>query len=178
LSERFLRAEQPTAFTLIELVVVMGILTLLIAISYPMLQRWTEAPLRKGARQVTAVIERGYEQAVTSRQLHRLRVDVAGGRYWMEVLMRASDDAVEFVVLPPERALPSGVRFRDLITPQGAVVTEGEAAIYFYPIGRLDRVVVHLAQGEGQQPAEELSLVPHPLTGHVAVAAGYVAFES
>jgi prepilin-type N-terminal cleavage/methylation domain-containing protein len=168
----------PRGFTLIELVVVVGLLTLLLAVSYPLLQHWTEAPLRKGARQVTGVIERLHERAVMTRQLHRLRLELGGDRYWAEVLVRSSDETVEFVVLPPEHALPSGVRFRDLATSQETTVTEGEAAVYFYPIGRLDRVVLHLERGAGRQADEEMSLIPHPLTGRVGAAEGYVAFES
>ena len=168
---------QRTAFTLIELVVVTGLITLLIAISYPLLQHWTEAPLRKGARQVTAVIERLHERAVMTRQIHRLRLQIAAGRYWMEALEQTEETA-EFVTLPPEQALPSGVRFRDLVTAHGEAVTSGEAAFYFYPIGRLDRVVLHLEQGDGRRAEEEISLVPHPLTGNVAIAEGYVDLES
>jgi hypothetical protein len=42
----------------------------------------------------------------------------------------------------------------------------------------LDRVVLHLEQQDGRRTEEEMSLVPHPLTGRVTVAAGYVALES
>ena len=172
------RSRRAEGFTLIELVLVAGLITLLLAISYPLLQHWTEAPLRKGARQVTAVIERLHERAVMTRQLHRLRLELNGDRYWAEVLVRSSDDTTEFVALPPEHALPSGVRFRDLATAQNVTMTEGEVAVYFYPIGRLDRVVLHLEQRDGLRTEEEMSLLPHPLTGRVTVAAGYVVFES
>ncbi|MEW6324716.1 MAG: prepilin-type N-terminal cleavage/methylation domain-containing protein [Nitrospirota bacterium] len=166
--------EHPRAgFTLIELVIVLALITLLTAISYPLLQHWTEAPLRRGARQMTAVIEQLFERAVMTRQIYRLRLEVAGDRYWVEVL-QPSEEAAEFVALPPERSLPSGVRIRDLVTARQATVTNGEAAVYFYPIGRLDQVVLHLEQRDGRVLEDELSLIPHPLTGRVAVTEGYV----
>ncbi len=169
------RLAAPRGFTLMELAVVLAVMALLAAISYPKLQHWMEAPLHKGARQMTAVIEQLHERAVMTRQIHRLRLEVAGDRYWMEILQR-TEETEEFVALRPERSLPTGVWLRDLVTAQEVTVTNGEAAIYFYPIGRLDRVVLHLEQRDGALVEDELSLIPHPLTGRVTIAEGYVEF--
>jgi prepilin-type N-terminal cleavage/methylation domain-containing protein len=164
-------------FTLIELVVVMALMVLLFGISYPLLEHWMEGALKKAGRQVTAQIERLYERAVVTRQIYRLQFDIGKEQYRPEVLQEV-DGAMVFVPLSDDAAqLPDGVRFLDLVTAQGTKITEGEAAVYFYPIGRLDPVIIHLDQRNGLQTGEELSLIPHPFTGRVAVSAGDFEFE-
>jgi len=175
--ERVQHTSGHTGFTLIELVVVMALIVLMVGISYPLLEHWTEGSLRKAGRQMTAEIERLYERAVVTRQIYRLRVDVGTERYGPEVLQRV-DGALVFVPLPEEETLPAGVRFHDLVTAQQEKITDGEAAIYFYPIGRLDAVIIHLEQRSGMQTGGILSVVPHPLTGHVTVSSGDVEFGS
>jgi prepilin-type N-terminal cleavage/methylation domain-containing protein len=169
---------QPAGFTLIELVVVMALMVLLFGISYPLLEHWIEGALKKAGRQVTAAIEHLYERAVVTRQIYRLRFDIGTERYRSEVLQEV-DGAMVFVPLSDaDVLLPDGVRFLDLVTAQGVKITDGEAAVYFYPIGRLDPVIIHLDQRNGLQAGEELSLVPHPFTGRVKVSAGDIEFES
>jgi prepilin-type N-terminal cleavage/methylation domain-containing protein len=161
-------------FTLIELVVVMALMVLLIGISYPLLEHWTEGALRKAGRQVTATIERLYERAVVTRQIYRLRFDIGKEQYQPEVLQPV-DGAMAFVPLSDDVSLlPDGVHFLDVVTAQGAKISDGEAAVYFYPIGRMDPVIIHLEQRDGLHAGDELSLVPHPLTGRVTISTGDV----
>lgn len=167
----------PAGFTLIELVVVMALIVLLVGIAYPVLEHWTEGSLRKAGRQMTAEIERLYERAVVTRQIYRLRVDIGTERYQPEVLQQV-DNAMVFVPLDDTETLPAGVRFHDLVTAQREKITDGEAALYFYPIGRLDAVILHLEQRNGMQSEGVLSVVPHPLTGRVTVSTGEVEFGS
>jgi prepilin-type N-terminal cleavage/methylation domain-containing protein len=169
---------QPAGFTLIELVVVMALMVLLFGISYPLLEHWIEGALKKAGRQVTATIEHLYERAVVTRQIYRLRFDIGKEWYRSEVLQEV-DGAMVFVPLSDaDVLLPDGVRFLDLVTAQGAKITDGEAAVYFYPIGRLDPVIIHLDQRNGLHTGDELSLIPHPFTGRVKVSAGDIEFES
>jgi prepilin-type N-terminal cleavage/methylation domain-containing protein len=175
--ERVRSTSRTTGFTLIELVVVMALMVLLIGISYPLLEHWTEGSLRKAGRQLTAVIERLYERAVVTRQIYRLRLDIGAERYQPEV-MQLVDGVITFVPLPDDYALPAGVRFHDLVTAQQEKIADGEAAFYFYPIGRMDAVIIHLEQREGLHPEGVLSLVPHPLTGRVTVSVGDVEMGS
>ncbi len=155
-------------FTLIELLVVVGLMGLLMAVSYPLLSHWTEGALRKGARQLTAAIELLHERAVTTRQLYRLRLELGKERYWLESLQGST----EYAEVRPVQTLPSGVWFRDLVDGRHVKLTEGEVAIYFYPIGRLDPVILHLEQSAPGKPGVVFSLVPHPLTGRVTVTEG------
>jgi len=166
-----------TGFTLIELVVVLALIVLLIGITYPLLERWTEGALRQAGRQLTAVIERLYERAVVTRQIYRLRMDIGTERYQPEVLQVVDGERV-FVPLPEHDALPAGVQFHDLVTSQQVKIVDGEAALYFYPIGRMDTVIIHLEQRSGLQSEGVLSLAPHPLTGRVVVSSGDFEFES
>lgn len=170
-------SRRSTGFTLIELVVVMALMVLLIGITYPLLERWTEGALRKSGRQLTAEIERLYERAVVTRQIYRLQFDIGTDRYQPEVLQLV-DGAMVFVSLSEQDALPAGVRVRDLVTAQQVKYTDGQASLYFYPIGRLDAVIIHLEQRSGMQTGGTLSVVPHPLTGRVTVSAGDVEFGS
>jgi len=151
----------------------MALMVLLIGISYPLLEHWTESALRKAGRQVTAEIERLYERAVVTHQIYRLHFEIGKERFRAEVLQTV-DGAEVFVPVDDGLLLPDGVQFLDLVTAQGTKVTEGEAAIYFYPIGRQDAVILHLVKRDGMQAGEVLSLLPHPLTGRVTIATGDV----
>jgi len=151
----------------------MALMVLLIGISYPLLEHWTEGALRKAGRQVTAEIERLYERAVMTHQVYRLQFEIGKEQYRPEVLQTV-DGAQVFVPAADDLVLPDGVRFLDLVTAQGTKVTQGKAAIYFYPIGRQDAAFIHLEQLDGMRGGEELSLLPHPLTGRVAVSMGDV----
>ena len=164
-------------FTLIELVVVTALIVLIVATIYPLLQHWTEGAVRQAARRMTASIERLFEQAVTTRQIYRLRLKMPGDRYWPEV----RDATGTFVPAGIEQKLPSGVIIRDVMMSVGGeqgVVSFGEAAVYFYPVGRLDPVIIHLEQPDRGVTGTELSLLPHPLTGRVTIAEGYVEFDT
>jgi prepilin-type N-terminal cleavage/methylation domain-containing protein len=166
-----------TGFTLIELVVVMALMVLLIGISYPLLEHWTESALRKAGRLVTAEIEHLYERAVVTKQIYRLQFEIGKGRFRQEVLQTV-DGAEVFVPVDDGILLPDGVEFLDMVTAQGNKITEGEAAIYFYPIGRQDAAIIHLEKRDGAQAGEVLSLLPHPLTGRVAVSMGNIEYDS
>ena len=176
--ERAERAEQPAGFTFIEIMVTMGLMVLLIGITYPLLEHWTEGSLRKAGRQVTAVMEGLYERAVVTRQIYRLMFDVGSQHYRPEVL-QMTDGVMAFVPLAEDYMLPVGVRILDVVTAQQVKISEGQAAVYFYPIGRLDAVIIHLEQRAAMQVrGSELSLMPHPLTGRVTVSAGDIEFGS
>lgn len=72
-------------FTLIELmvvVIVLGIVTATVVSQFGASRH--EEILRSEARELLAVMNLAYSEAVTSSRLHRLRLDPGKGRYWLE----------------------------------------------------------------------------------------------
>src|SRR4051794_40846680 len=85
----------PSAFTLIELVMVLVVIAAALAVAAPSLGGW-----RRGQRLTTAgdeflaAVRHGRALAVANAQVHRLYVDPAAGRYWL-----MQQDGQEFVNL-------------------------------------------------------------------------------
>jgi prepilin-type N-terminal cleavage/methylation domain-containing protein len=74
------RRRRPDAFTLIELVLVLVVLTVLLAIAAPSLRGWSKgAKLRDATDQVLTATRFARSQAVTTAAVHRVEVDPEAG---------------------------------------------------------------------------------------------------
>jgi Tfp pilus assembly protein FimT len=70
------------AFTLLELLLVLSLLVIGFAMSWPVLQgTWDDLRLRKGADQVRTVLSKARLTAVTSGQIHLFRFRLGGDQY-------------------------------------------------------------------------------------------------
>ena len=73
-------------FTVLELVIVLTVLAILAAMVLPEFGRtYRDAVLRADARKVAAALSLAYSQSVTSGRVHRLRLDGAERRFWLEL---------------------------------------------------------------------------------------------
>src|SRR4051812_41387822 len=73
-----------SAFTLIELVLVLVIISTAMAIAAPSLGGWNRgSKLRDAGDQFLAVARYARTQALANAQTYRLNIDPAGGRYWL-----------------------------------------------------------------------------------------------
>ncbi len=78
--------------TLIEIMVVLGLMALMIAVAAPSLRTVLGADQRQAASELAATLRAVYEEAVVRNQPMRVTYDLDGRAYWVE----ASDHAVIF----------------------------------------------------------------------------------
>jgi len=163
-------------------IVLLGILTAMIVPEFR--GTYEAALLRTSARQLVAAANLAYSQAVTTRRPHRLCIDAAAGRWWLEA-RGAAGDAVEgpgFVELrgvpgsagrlppaisaavraPGEHAAEDRRPRRSLAAPPEASVKD---AIDFRPDGTAQEREVVLEDREGFRVALRIQ----PATARVRV---------
>ena len=155
-------------FSLIELVVVLFILGLVLSVMIP--NYGQGGNLASSARQLVGMIRSLHVAASSTKQLHRLYLDLDQQAYWATVV----DSDQERPPADPSRArhlrLPPRIRFRDAWTFHQGKVASGRAFVQFFPVGRAERTVIHLADEE----QNVLTLVLNPATGVVQVLDRYV----
>ena len=140
-----LRVTQPRAFTLIELIVVMMIISIALAVAAPSLSGWNRGSrLRDATDQFLALTRWTRAQAVASGTVHRINVDAASGRYWV-----SAQEGLEFVPVVSHFG-------EEFFVPEGATIeltneqSQHFEYISFYPTGRTSTLHVRLADDRGQ----------------------------
>jgi type II secretion system protein H len=153
-----MRAPRSNAFTLLELVLVLLIMSIALALVAPSLRGWNRASrLRDAAEQFAAAAGWARSQSASDGVVYRLAMDPASASYVVQV---QSDQS--FATAPGEfgrpTTLPEGFRFD--------VRGDDATTIDFYPNGRITPVSVRIASDAGevielasQSPAEPLRVV-------------------
>jgi prepilin-type N-terminal cleavage/methylation domain-containing protein len=155
-------------FSLIELLVACSIIAVLVAVFVPLLYRTPS--LEDEARRLIGAVRSAYAQAIGSRQMQWLCLDLTEARYWLSAEACDHHNAAASPAMVPRR-LSADVRFLDVDLQRGSQIRTGLAAIRFFPIGMAERTVIHLED----RSSHRLSLTIHPLTGLVASHDGYVS---
>lgn len=74
-----------SGFTLVELMIVMVIIAVMTALMLPdMKGSYEEALLKSNARKLSAAFNTAYSKAITTHQLHRVRIDADQGKLFVE----------------------------------------------------------------------------------------------
>lgn len=187
------------AFTLLELMLVLALLTTMAAMTWPMLHgALARQRLYSAAEEIRAVWLRTRVDAMTSGLVHIFRYEPNEGRYWVEMWdgpnadlestgtggMGAATGEQENGLPKGTRTLPQGVSFlggsqdasaRDeQFAAQAGEQGAGERAvgILFYPDGTTSNVE---SFGVGNQDNRTLTLSMHGLTGIVSMTTGHPA---
>jgi type II secretion system protein H len=139
------RPRASSAFTLIELVLVMVVLTVLLTIAAPSLRGWSRGTkLRDASDQLLAATRFARSQAVTTGDVYRVEFDVNTSSYRV-----TSRDGDQFAAVPGEfgreTRLPSEVRLSVAREDGGA-----GSAIEFHPSGRTTPARISLAADWGE----------------------------
>jgi len=159
------------AFTLLELVVVLFLITLFTTIAIPRIQLFvSHGDTNKAIRQIRGTARYLAGMSSSTRIRYRLNYDLSQGICWVTRENDQGDFTEEKEVLTRLLKLPQGVTFKDVITPRG-VHMEGTAYTEFFPTGWIEDTMIHL---EGK---DMISLELLPLTGEVRVYDGYVKKE-
>lgn len=152
-------------FTLIELMVVMIVIGIATAVILPEMRgTFEESLLRSTARQLISVLDLASSQAVTANQKHRVRFDLAEGRYAIERRAAKQEKSSGFI---PVRDVPQGegeldkrIRIelqRPDVPPESATPVAPEEdrtgmapeIVNFYPDGTADPIDLLLQDREG-----------------------------
>jgi prepilin-type N-terminal cleavage/methylation domain-containing protein len=154
------------AFTLIELLAVLLIMTLVLGITLPNLSLRTNRAVLVGAEDLAARLGFARQRAIATGSPHRLVVDLDAAAYWLERLPEGPaaepappppppPGAQRTVILSPPlatpnafvplagsfgrpRALPDDVFIRSVETLAAGAVSAGQIALEFAPDGTAD----------------------------------------
>ncbi len=156
-------------FTLIEIMLVMFIIGLTAAVVFPKMGIVGGGNLDAEIRTLSGHIQGLYSEATFKRRMHRLAFNLDADRYWAEVELGGGYSPVQRNFLKPVQ-LPHNIHLMDVLTTVDGKRTDGTAYAYFHPLGRVDRVIIHL-QANG---TDTMTLQVNPVTGRVALKEGYV----
>jgi prepilin-type N-terminal cleavage/methylation domain-containing protein len=146
-------------FTLLELIIVVLVIALVLAVSYPSLSRGTAAiHMRATARDILNVFRYAREKAVTEQT----GMQVAVNRDKQELVL--SDDLGEG---SRSYVLPHDVKIRRMALA-GTEVMDGPLIVRFLPNGSAENAEVLLQSDNGS----ELRIVTDPITGGARVQSG------
>jgi general secretion pathway protein H len=160
-------------FTLFELVVVLFILSLISLVVFPKLEGFLAPDLSGTSRHLIATIRSLHDEAEVSKQIYRLNYDLDAGVYWSSMVSKTEDSPESDPAMIKHVALPDRIRFQDIVTLHQGKVSEGKAFTQFYPSGRVEKTLIHLALDKDQV----LTLIINPLTGAVKVYDHYIEEE-
>lgn len=146
-------------FTLLEILIVLAVIILVLAVSYPSLSRGTAAlSLRTTGRDILSTFRYAREKAVTQQSGMIVTVDRENQK------LRLTDDFGEG---NREYILPENVRIQRVVLG-GTETEEGSAAVRFLPNGSSDTVEIILQSRNGSL----LKVVSDPISGGACIRPG------
>ncbi len=149
---------QPSAFSLVELVIVIFIISLTTALIMPSFRDTGERALRSDAKQIGNTLRYVYDEAVGKKKTYTVIFNL--------------DESVWGFESPNESRsfhLGRNIVFRDVLIPSHGEISGGEIAIEFGPLGPDEPVTIHLLKDR-----KEYTVVFNHLNGRPKVFEGYI----
>ncbi|MGE3262806.1 MAG: Tfp pilus assembly protein FimT/FimU [Bacteriovoracia bacterium] len=178
-------------FTLIEILIVMGLVALVTSVFIPTLNNVFRTSADGFARQTALLLREARDRALLTNKLIRLRVDLDKQELWLEeananymlpkVSERLSDrksdeekakaegDTFRLIkeLTKEKRQVPKGIRITEIVSPrQKDPIKEGLTDVYFFSNGSADGVSIHFVSEE--KTGQVITL--HPVTGQSKIA--------
>ncbi len=154
-----MRHSRQRGFSLLELVLVLVVMGLAVAVSYPALSRGTASlHLRSAGRDVYNCLRYARERAITEQAGMKVVVDMTTQKVVL---------TDEFGAGARTFALPSDVRIRRL-SLAGREIQEGPLEMHFLPNGSSTNAEIVLESGTGAV----LRIVTDPITGGARILSG------
>ena len=139
-----------SGLTLIEVLIVLGIIAVVTSIAIPMINGVSNAEMRSAARQLASGLRLARSEAVSQRRETFLVIDLAGRRFKVDRDTR-------------EHTLPRNIELK-LFTAQADLVDDKIGSIRFFPDGGSNGGRITLAAGE-----RKFEVDVDWLTGRVAI---------
>ena len=187
--------------TLLELMVVIGVVVMLSGLGITGLSRLSSVQLRTQTNRIAAAVRHAYNRSVAEGLYMRMVFDMEADRYWVEASSTAAfipvepreedstDDSAkdgedtdgepkskaQFRKVIKEVTMQRGIQIEGVLTSgQDDVFESGRAMIYFFPNGFVEPSMIYTSDGE----ETFFTLVVNPMTGHVKRHAGKVDPDS
>ena len=173
------RCSQNSAFTLIELIIVITLIGIAAAMIIPEMRGgYQDALLRSTSRDLVNVFSIASSRAVSLNQLHRVRIEPTTGRYVIEKRTRETVNGDEYKPLNDVSEAEGTFDKRILVqvhkiedSPDAVPASENSQAradidsISFYSDGTADAAELLLRDKEGYRMALRIN----PITSHVKI---------
>jgi len=168
-----LRPATCKGFTLIELIIVLIVLSAILVIAFPRMEAFFSGGyLKSTSRRLIGTIRYLYDRSATTGKRLRLCYDLDENEYWIEEENEEGEFEELKTVLGRKETLPEGIKFLDIITPEGKI-NSGQTFTFFSPKGYVTKSSIHL-----QNEKEEVqTLLVKGTMGQVMVYKGYVEEE-
>jgi len=129
--------------------------------------------LKSTSRRLVGTIRYLHDRSATTGKRLRLCYDLDEDEYWIEEENEEGEFEEVKTVLGRREALPEGISFLDVITPEGKI-NSGQTLTLFFPKGYVTKSIIHLQN----EKKEVQTLLVKGTMGQVIVYAGYVEEES
>lgn len=154
------------AFTLIELIVVISVISVLLAFSLPRLDVSLFSDKKRSISSWIVLNARELkEKAMQEQVLLVLNIDLDNNQMWVSVGPMTEDTPKT-----EEFKVPSGYTLMDVEFMNEQKINRGIAEIYFYPKGYSDKAVIHIEDKDNDQ----YSYLIEPFLPHVKVFEKYI----
>lgn len=166
------RGGPPAGFTLVELMIVLGLLVVLMFLAVPTFQNLLQSSLQQEVNRFTGVIRLLRNEAVLTNTRYRLMVDLKESGYFVERQddLGGYDKVQDPRELSPHQ-LPAGIELRDLVLLGHLYRTDEPEPL---PVvvdasGYIDPLLLHFTYDDA-----EYTLRVTGFTGRVELLEGYV----
>jgi general secretion pathway protein H len=139
---------QTGGFTLIELVVVMGLISLMVLLVIPRFPSTEEAKLRGSARALATVIKFLGDQAVATKTSFRLYISLPESRILINRIDAGGEESAAEDLFLKRSFLADGIFVQDVEQARQGKVTEGQVGVDFDSTGLREFILIHL-KGSG-----------------------------
>lgn len=192
-------ANRESGFTLIEILVVIGLIALVMSIAVPNAGMALKINLSNSTRELATVIRSAHDEALLKGGVYRVAFDIENNNYWVEsgerdFLMRSAEQEAEEKRRDERRSpedrekhkdpfslaksvtkkkvkLPMGVKFTDVLTARAKDPAKtGVVYAHIFPHGFVEKIVVHLKDGFDR----ESTLIVSSVTGKSQLFERYV----
>lgn len=156
------RIADTSAFTLIELIVVISLAAIMLFFAVPRLERsFFTGDSRKLSSWLLNNVSALRSGSVEKQRILALYVEIDENKLWTG---RASSVEEEKIIQKQSGGfrVPSGYRLTDVTYPGAASIKSGTARIRFYPGGYCDRAIIHVMTPEGSRISYQIqSFIPN-----------------
>jgi prepilin-type N-terminal cleavage/methylation domain-containing protein len=146
-----------SAFTLIELIIVLFILSLTTALIIPNLWETGEIGLRSEAKRIGNTLRYIYDEAAGKKQTYTLEIDLDARSWGFE----CESGSRKF-------EMKEGILFRDVIIPSLGRITTGKVRLPFGPLGPEEPITLHVLRD-----GAEYTVTFNHLNGRAKIYKGY-----
>jgi prepilin-type N-terminal cleavage/methylation domain-containing protein len=146
------------AFTLIELIIVIFIISLTTALVMPSLWNTDERELKSEGKRIGNTLRYVYDEAVGKKKTYMIKIDIDNDSWGFE----SDKESRTF-------QMKKDVMFKDVLIPSLGKVSKGEVVLRFGPLGPDDPITVHLTKDE-----KEYTVIFNHINGRAKVYEGYL----